>query len=101
MNQWCDVEIHRKTRTKTYKPTSKPLQALFSRKLSWVVAPDHQILANYRDFACEYDQTRSRCAEKSIRYEPVVFTTQGGVEPHGEALLSQIAEAIAAVEGGW
>ena len=56
--------------------------------------------SNYRDFACEHQQTRSRCAEKGLRFEPIVFTAQGGVEPHGEALLTQICSAIATVEGG-
>ena len=54
--------------------------------------------SNYRDFACEHQQTRHRCAEKGVRYEPVVFTTQGGLEPHGEALLTQICAPIATVE---
>ena len=43
--------------------------------------------------------TRVRCAEKNVVYEPLVFTTQGGIEKHAEAVLSQIAAAVAHAEG--
>ena len=42
----------------------------------------------------------ARCAEKGVRYEPVVFTTQGAGEPRDEAIISQIAAAIARIEHG-
>ena len=38
------------------------------------------------------------CAEKGVRYEPLVFTTQGGCEKHAEAIISQIADNVAQAE---
>eukprot|EP00973_Karenia_brevis_P021418 2943942-Karenia_brevis.AAC.1 len=54
--------------------------------------------ANYREHAFNHLDTRARCAAKGVRYEPLVFTTQGGCERHAEALISQIAAAVAQVE---
>ena len=58
-----------------------------------------QAAAKYRDWACDHLRTRPRCAERGVRYEPVVFTVQGGCEAHAEALLSQIADAVGRAEG--
>ena len=53
---------------------------------------------NYREYQREHLNTAELCAIRGIAYEPVVFTTQGGIERHGEALLAKIASAIAANE---
>ena len=53
---------------------------------------------NYRESQRNHLNTAELCAARGIAYEPVVFTTQGGLERHGEALLSKIAVAIAANE---
>ena len=55
--------------------------------------------SKYRDTACARNDVRARCAARGIRYEPVVFTTQGGCEKTSEALLSRITDAIARSEG--
>ena len=34
-----------------------------------------------------------------MKYEPLVFTVQGGVQKNAEAVLSALAEAVARAEG--
>ena len=53
----------------------------------------------YRTTACARARIFERCAERGIRYEPLVFTTQGAMEKHSEAILSQITDAISRSEG--
>jgi hypothetical protein len=53
---------------------------------------------NYREAACSRGNVRARCAAKGVRYEPLVFTTQGGCEKHAEAIISQIADKVAQSE---
>ena len=52
----------------------------------------------YRDTACLRNNVRARCAERGVRYEPIVFTAQGGCERHAEAIISQIADNVAKAE---
>ena len=52
----------------------------------------------YRDAAAARNNVRARCAEKGVRYEPLVFTAQGGCEKHAEAIISQIADNVAQAE---
>ena len=52
----------------------------------------------YRNEQLGHLDTASLYRDRGIAYEPLVFTTQGGVEGHAEALLSQIASAVAANE---
>ena len=52
----------------------------------------------YRDAASARDNVRAKCAEKGVRYEPLVFTAQGGCEKHAEAIISQIADNVAQAE---
>jgi len=54
----------------------------------------------YRITQLEHLNTQSLCAARGITYEPVVFTVQGGMERHAEALLSRIAQAVSQEEGG-
>ena len=54
--------------------------------------------AKYREESCNRASVRTRCAAKGIRYEPLVFTTQGGCETHAEAIISQIAAKVAQAE---
>ena len=35
------------------------------------------------------------CAQQGIQYEPLVFTAQGGMERHAEAVLTKISTAVA------
>jgi hypothetical protein len=53
----------------------------------------------YRLSALERQDTANLCAEKGIKYEPLVFTAQGGIQRNAEAVLSSLAAAIARVEG--
>ena len=53
----------------------------------------------YRVAACSRARIFDRCAERGIRYEPLVFTTQGAMEKHSEAILSQITDTISRSEG--
>ena len=52
----------------------------------------------YREAACSRGRVRARCVEKGIRYEPLVFTAEGGCEKHAEAIISQIADSVATIE---
>lgn len=54
--------------------------------------------AAYRERAIAHQDTGAQCAARGIRYEPIVFTTQGGCDRHAEAIISQIAGAIAKTE---
>jgi hypothetical protein len=55
--------------------------------------------AAYREHAIARLDTGARCAARGIKYEPLVFTTQGGCEAHAEAVITQIANAVAKIEG--
>jgi hypothetical protein len=61
---------------------------------------EHPLAAaeEYRRKACALNNTASLCAVQGIAYEPLVFTAQGGIEKHAEAILSQLAELVADVE---
>ena len=52
----------------------------------------------YRQQQLEHLRTGELCAAQGISYQPLVFTAQGGCERHAEALLSQIANAVAKCE---
>ena len=54
--------------------------------------------AKYREQSCNRANVRTRCAAVGVRYEPLVFTTQGGCEKHAEAIISQIADKVAKAE---
>ena len=53
----------------------------------------------YRETACTRGNVRARCAEMGVRYEPLVFTAQGGCEKQAEAIISQIADKVSQMEG--
>ena len=61
---------------------------------AWSFATVAQLDVQLSKFA----RTAERCMAQDIRYEPLVFTCQGGVERHAESALSQIAEAVAKAE---
>ena len=46
----------------------------------------------------EHQSTAQQCADSGIKYEPLVFTAQGGIQHNAEAIISQLADAIARVE---
>ena len=56
------------------------------------------VAVRYREEACARGDVRARCAARGVRYEPLVFTTQGGCEKHAEAIISQIADRVGQVE---
>ena len=53
----------------------------------------------YRERSLEHQDTARRCLENGVRYEPLVFTLQGGVQANAEAILSDLAVAVAKAEG--
>ena len=53
----------------------------------------------YRADQLEHLDTQSLCAARGICYEPAVFTVQGGMERHTEALLTRIAKTVSTEEG--
>ena len=53
----------------------------------------------YSQKKCAHLNTAAKCAEEGVAFEPVVFTTLGGIEPRGAAILHRIAECVAAAEG--
>ena len=54
----------------------------------------------YSEHKALYQNTRQQCESESIVFEPLVFESQGGVEPRAAAILHRIAGAVAAAEGG-
>ena len=55
--------------------------------------------SQYREAQMLLNDTAVRCAANGVSYEPLVFTAQGGCEPHAESILTRIAKAISDVEG--
>ena len=53
----------------------------------------------YREHALEHQETARKCKENGVRYEPLVFTVQGGIQANAEAVLSDLASAVAKAEG--
>ena len=49
----------------------------------------------YREQQKQHLNTADLCAQRGISYEPLVFTAQGGMERHAEAILSRIAAGVA------
>ena len=56
-------------------------------------------LAAYREEQMAHLDTQAQCAARGIRFEPMVFSVQGGCESHAEGILHQIAQAISDAEG--
>ena len=52
----------------------------------------------YYEKALKMDDTATRCAAQGITYVPMVFTIQGGIGRHTEAILHQLANKIAPLE---
>ncbi|CAE8604691.1 unnamed protein product, partial [Polarella glacialis] len=52
----------------------------------------------YRERALAHQDTEQRCLEHGVRYTPLVFTAQGGLQKNAEAVVSQLAAEIARVE---
>ena len=52
----------------------------------------------YREHAMAHLDIKPRCIAIGIRYEPLVFTTQGECEAHAESVIAQIAVEIAKLE---
>ena len=52
----------------------------------------------YREKQRDHLDTAALCSQQGIIYEPLVFTAQGGLERHAEALLSRIADAVSSQE---
>ena len=52
----------------------------------------------YHEKALKLEDTAARCAAQGITYVPMVFTIQGGVGRHAEAILHQLANRIAPLE---
>ena len=67
----------------------------FDRSLESSQSP----LAAYREQQMEDQGTYALCAARGIRYEPLVFSVQGGCESHAESILHQLAQAVADAEG--
>ena len=51
-----------------------------------------QAADKYRVQAMEFQNTAAQCAQRGVRFEPVVFTCQGGVQSNAEAILTSIAK---------
>ena len=52
----------------------------------------------YSQKKCDHQDTKRKCAEEGITFEPIVFTCQGGVDGRAAAILHRIAECVAAAE---
>ena len=58
----------------------------------------HAAAVAYRQHQQQHQNTGAQCAAVGICYEPLVFTAQGACEPHAEAILNQIVQAVADTE---
>ena len=58
-----------------------------------------QAADKYRIRAMEFQDTAALCARQGVKYEPLVFTAQGGMQANAEAIIGSIAQSIAKVEG--
>ena len=58
----------------------KVINALGANHFDELLQGSQTAAANYREFACEHQQTRSRCAEKGLRYEPVRIFTMSKID---------------------
>jgi hypothetical protein len=95
-------------------PSAIPEEKLKLLKQAWDVrvidatdvhrfsAADHSplgVAAACRAWCLAYNRREERCAnERSWRYDPVVFTTQGHVSPEANALISLLSAAVATAE---
>jgi hypothetical protein len=57
-----------------------------------------EVMEKYHEQACALGGTERLCRQQGIAYRPVVFTAQGGMGRHAEAIVTRISEAIAAKE---
>ena len=88
-------------------PGSAPMRVALDIKVINALGQDHiddtmndplKAAEAYREKALLHNRTAERCQAQDIRYEPVVFTCQGGVEGHAESILSLVAQAVAKAE---
>ena len=56
--------------------------------------------AAYRRGCFLHNRTGERYLAQKIKYEPLVFTAQGGIDQAAEAILSSLADKIASIEPG-
>ena len=77
----------------------KVINALGSDHLGHTLQGSLAAADEYREHSLEHQDTARRCLENGVRYEPLVFTLQGGVQANAEAILSELAGAVAKAEG--
>ena len=77
----------------------KVINALLRDHFDQTLQSAQGALASYRDQQMAHLNTFAQCAARGIRYEPMVFSVQGGCESHAEGVIHQLAQAIADAEG--
>ena len=77
----------------------KVINALGADHFDRTLQSSQSALAAYRDGQMGHLDTFAQCAARGIRYEPMVFSAQGGCETHAEGILHQVAQAVADAEG--
>jgi hypothetical protein len=77
----------------------KVINALGQNHLQQTLASPLEAADAYRLRAMELQDTASRCAQRGVRFEPMVFTCQGGIQTNAEGILALLAESVAKIEG--
>ena len=77
----------------------KVINALGAEHFTDSLVSGLQAADQYRIQAMEFQDTAARCSQQGVRFEPMVFTCQGGIQSNAEAILTSLAESVAKVEG--
>jgi hypothetical protein len=73
----------------------KVINALGQGHYEQTLSGPHVAAVAYRLQQQQHQDTGAHCAAAGICYEPLVFTAQGACEPHAEAILNKIVQAVA------
>ena len=76
----------------------KVINALGPEHYSETLVGGLQAADRYRAQVMEFQDTAARCAQRGVRFEPIVFTCQGGLQSNAEAILTCLAVSIAKAE---
>lgn len=77
----------------------KVIHALGANHFEMTLQSSQSALAAYRDEQMGHLDTFAQCSARGSRYEPMVFSAQGGCHSDAEGILHQIAQAVADDEG--
>ena len=92
------ISTTRQTRQQRTALDVKVINSLGVDHFDLTLQGPHEATSAYREAQMARDNTFERCQANGIQYEPMVFTAQGGCHPKAEAIINQIAKAVADTE---